>query len=207
MSPGGPPRGSYAARVSTAASSPPVTFTVALESLREVRYRPELSVDEAPAPQRLAPHSVALTADLFDDSDEEVATARLVLLHDPDGVESWEGDFRVVTFVRSDLEADVAGDPMLAEVAWTWLVEALADHGADHRALGGTVTRVSSVTFGVLDGQAPRSQVEIRASWTPTVPPDRLGDHARAWGALIEQAAGLVPTPRGVASLGQRHRT
>ncbi|MFM8773542.1 MAG: DUF3000 family protein [Actinomycetota bacterium] len=37
-------------------------FDAALESLRRVRYRPELSIDEAPAPQRLAPQAVAITA-------------------------------------------------------------------------------------------------------------------------------------------------
>lgn len=205
MSPFGQPNPSYAAGVSTATVTPPPEFTAALRSLREVRYRPELTVDEAPAPQRLAPFAVALTADLID-GDDEIATGRLVLLHDPDGIEAWEGEFRIVTFVRAEVEIDVATDQLLAEVAWSWLVEALDDHGADHRALGGTVTRVSSETFGVLDDEGPRGQVEIRASWTPAVPPGRIGDHARAWCALIEQAAGLLPTPRGVAALGDRRR-
>ena len=49
-----------------------------------------------------------------------------MLLHDPDGHEPWEGTFRVVTFVRAELEPEIGADPMLAEVGWSWLMEALA---------------------------------------------------------------------------------
>ena len=42
---------------------------------------------------------------------------RFVLLHDPEGQEPWDGEFRVVTFARGTVELDIAGDPMLTEVA------------------------------------------------------------------------------------------
>ncbi|MGA1699860.1 MAG: DUF3000 family protein, partial [Candidatus Nanopelagicales bacterium] len=65
------------------------SFDRALTSLRGVRLRPELTLDEGPAPQRLAPHAVALTSEFIED-DEEMASGRFVLLHDPDGVEAWD---------------------------------------------------------------------------------------------------------------------
>jgi hypothetical protein len=42
-------------------------------------WRPELTIEEIPAPQRIAPHAVAIAADV-DESGEEVGNGRLVLL-------------------------------------------------------------------------------------------------------------------------------
>lgn len=183
-------------------------FDRALASLREQRYRPELIIDEAPAPQRLAPHAVALTAEILSPDDSEadpIATGRLVVLHDPDGVDSWEGTFRIVSFVRATLETDLATDPLLPSVGWSWLVDALAAEDAMGRALGGTVTRVTSEGFGTLGdpGDPVTGQIEVRASWTPQGDAGTVGAHARAWAALVAMAAGLVPTSAGVSRLAR----
>jgi len=183
----------------------PASFAAALESLRQVRYRPELSIEEAPAPQRLAPHAVAITAEFVED-DEELASGRLVLLHDPEGVEAWQGTFRAVTFVKAVLEPDLAADPLLTGVAWTWLEEALEAAGP-RTALGGTVTRVMSESFGTIGDRDVSGQVEIRASWTPLCDPADMGAEAQAWAALLAQAAGLLPLPQGVAVLSPAHRS
>jgi hypothetical protein len=176
------------------------TFERALRSLHNVRFRPELAVEESPAPQRLAPHAVALTAEFVED-DEELASGRFVLLHDPDGVEAWGGSFRAVTFIKAVLEPDVATDPLLTGVAWTWLLEALDAHAGAYVELGGTVTRVMSESFGSLGDRDVAGQVEIRASWTPDGDPADIGGSAHAWGAALAHAAGLLPVPEGVAIL------
>ncbi|RKS77656.1 Protein of unknown function (DUF3000) [Motilibacter peucedani] len=166
-----------------------------------VRVRPELEVDLAPGPARLAPHTAAVTADLVVD-DEELATGRLVLLHDPAGHDAWQGDTRLVAYLKADLEADMAGDPLLAQVAWGWLLESLADCGAEHVEASGTITRVVSEGFGTMS-ERTSAQVELRASWTPVLDdPARLVDHSAAFGTLLCQAAGLPPLPPGVAVLG-----
>jgi hypothetical protein len=189
--------------VSTSPASCPA-FDEALASLRQVRYRSEVNVDESPAPQRLAPFAIALTAEVLD-SDDEVASGRLVLLHDPAGVDSWSGDFRIVAFARAELEPELAADPLLTSIGWAWLIEAMEAAGAESVALGGTVTRVTSEGFGSLSAYpgepGVRGQVEIRASWTPSGGPETMGRHARAWAAVISQAAGLLPTPMGVAQM------
>lgn len=176
------------------------SFERALASLRAVRFRPELSVDEGPAPQRLAPHAVALTADFVED-DDELASGRFVLLHDPDGVDAWEGDFRAVVFIRANLEPDLATDPLLTGVAWAWLMEALDAEGGPRAALGGTVTRVMSESFGSLGERDVTGSVEIRASWTPLGDPDDMGHEVEAWAGALGQAAGLLPLPPGVSAL------
>lgn len=176
----------------------PEDFRRALASLRTAVFRPELDVEEAPAPQRLAPHAVALTAEAYT-GDDELGHGRLVVLHDPEGVEAWEGTFRVVAFVKATLEPEMAADPLLTEVGWTWLEEALLTCGADHAALGGTVTRTSSESFGAMGDRPREGQVEIRASWTPLTPD--LAPHALAWATVLSEACGLPPLPPGVTVL------
>ncbi len=183
-------------------------FRAALSSLRELRLRPEIRVEEVPAPQRLAPYAIALSAEVLstpsirpgeEEDDEDLGVGRLVVLHDPEGQEAWQGTFRIVAFVRATLEPEMAADPMLAEVGWAWLVEALDENDAAYRRLSGTVTRVTSESFGDLADRPLEGQVELRASWTPEEPD--LIAHARAWAQVLGQAAGLIPPPPGVTQL------
>jgi hypothetical protein len=173
-------------------------FRTALTSLRELRLRPEILLEEAPAPQRLAPFAIALTAEVVID-DEDLANGRLVVLHDPEGQESWGGTFRVVAFIKATLETEMAADQLLAEVGWSWLVEALDSHGAGYSEISGTVTRVTSESFGGLSERPLEGQIEVRASWTPD--DAELAPHAHAWAEVLGQAAGLMPLPPGVAQL------
>ena len=98
---------------------------------------------------------------------EEVGSGRLVLLHDPAGNAAWQGTFRCVTFARADVDPEMVTDPLLASVGWSWLIDALDSHGAEYVAPSGTVTSVSSESFGGMADEAPRAEVEVRASWTP----------------------------------------
>jgi hypothetical protein len=180
----------------------PAEFRAALSSLTSARLRPEVTISEAPAPQRLAPYSAALTAEVSDESDDEAATGRLVLLYDPSRPEPWDGTMRLVAYVRAELESEMAVDPLLGAVAWTWLTDALAGHDAGYRRASGTVTRVVSESFGSLADHAPTAQVEVRASWTPT--DVTLDNHVAAWCEVLCTAAGLPPLPPGVAALPSR---
>ena len=180
----------------------PEGFLRAVRTLHAARLRPEVVLTEVPAPQRIAPHAVALTADVVV-GDDELATGRFVLLHDPAGQAAWEGTYRAVTFVRAALEPDLGSDPLLAQVGWTWLEESLAASGATAIASGGTTTRVLSESFGTLAERPPSVELEIRASWTPLG--DDLAPHLLAWAELLCTVAGLPPLPEGVATLPRRH--
>jgi hypothetical protein len=184
----------------------PETFVRALAALRSVTPRAEVLLEETPAPQRLAPHAVALSADVLapHDPDTELGTGRLVLLYDPAGHEAWEGTFRVVTYVRAELDHDMAADPMLPGVGWAWLTEALAGHEASFTAASGTVTRVASESFGAISGEPSTAQIEIRASWTPL--DELFGAHLLAWCDLLCTTAGLPPEAPGVVTLPVRRR-
>ena len=189
----------------------PAPFRDAVAEMRAARLRPELLVEEMPAPQRIAPYAAALSADVTVDG-EDLGMGRLVLLHDPAGNDTWGGTFRCVAYARAEVTADLANDPMLAEVAWTWLMEALDAHGAVHLAASGTVTKVSSESFGQMAaatnsgagggaGDGSSAQLELRASWTPT---GSVAPHVEAWGELLCTAVGLEPVPEGVTALPSR---
>lgn len=182
-----------------------VVFARVVSELRVATTRPEVRLTEVPAPQRIAPYAYAVTADVADvgDDDNDLATGRFVLLYDPAAPAPWDGQWRVVTFARAELEPELATDPLLGEVGWTWLMESIAAHQAAAVAEAGTVTRVVSESFAGLSDRPPSVEMEIRASWTPI--DDDPVRHLHAWITLVCTIAGLPPLPDGVVALpGQR---
>ncbi len=182
-------------------SAVPDAFTRAVAGLRVAAPREEILLEEIDAPKRLAPYGFALSATVLRGADE-VASGRLILLHDPAGHDAWRGNLRLVTLVTVELEPDMAGDPLLPAVAWTWLTDGLDQHAATYTAIGGTITQNTSTRFGELAGPAPTADLEIRASWTPTSAD--LGAHLYGWCAMLASTAGLPPP--GVTALSHRHR-
>jgi hypothetical protein len=206
----------------------PPAFLHALGTLRKAQCRSELRLAEIPAPARLAPFAVALGAEVMasgpgsgttpvhgpaamalaaatgteGDDEIELATGRFILLHDPDGSAVWDGEFRIVTYIRAQLEPEMGNDEMLGTVAWTWLVEALENHKAPYRAAGGTATRVLSESFGTLSGRPGSIDIELRASWTPAS--SDVTAHLEAWSDMVCTFAGLPPLPDGVSALPRR---
>ena len=189
-----------------AAAAGPAEFRAAVESMRRASLRPEVFCEEMPAPQRIAPWSSALSGDVTVD-EEDLGTGRLILLHDPAGNDAWDGTFRCVAYARADIDPELGADPMLAAVGWSWLVEALDAHGAGHHAASGTVTCVTTESFGGMAEEPGTAQVEIRASWTPAVDDEGALDmapHVEAWGELMCTAVGLPPVPEGVTAIPSR---
>lgn len=186
-------------------ASPPPEFAAALDSMRRARTRAELVVSEIPAPGQVAPHAVALSADVSPSGhggDSELGTGRFVLLYDPAGQESWGGRFRVVCFAQAPLETEIGLDPFLADVAWSWLIDALDARGARYVAASGTATKVLSTGFGELAKQGDGAQIELRASWTPL--DHEVAAHVEGWGELLCMLAGLPPRAEGVTVLPRR---
>ncbi len=169
-------------------------------------WRRELEVDEIPAPQRIAPMAVAIAADVTVGGVEH-GNGRLILLHDPAGNEAWQGEFRCVTFARAQVDLAMVTDPLLAEVGWSWLTDALEQHNALYTAASGTVTAVSSRCFGTMAAEPDRAEVEIRASWTPLLSDaNPIGAHLDAWQELLSLTTGLPPADYQIVMLAQRPR-
>lgn len=182
----------------------PGAFRRAVAELNAAGWRSELSVEPIPAPQRIAPFAAAVTADV-EVGGEEVGSGRLVLLHDPAGNAAWQGTFRCVTFARAEVDPEMVTDPLMGSVGWSWLIDALAAHEADYVAPSGTVTSVTSESFGGMAEEAPRAEVEVRASWTPVLADGAgLTPHLSAWAELLCTTAGLPPLPAGVVPMPSR---
>jgi hypothetical protein len=186
-------------------------FNQLVELLRTVTPRDEILLEEVPAPQKLATYAFAFTADvsngLLGDEEDELASGRFVILHEPGGQETWEGEFRAVTFLRADVDVAMQEDPLLPEVGWSWLLDSLTAAGCEFNAPSGTVTRVSSASFGKLSPRSDESEIEIRASWTPLITdPAQILDHILAWCNLIGEVSGLPPVEEGVASIAAARR-
>lgn len=159
--------------------------------------RPEIELGPIRPPQRLAPYSYALGAEVrhpetavVPERSEGDAFGRLILLHDPDGAEAWDGTMRLVAYIQADLDSSEAVDPLLPEVAWSWLTESLEASGAGYAALGGTVTATSSTRFGDIAGPQRADDLEMRASWTADEQTDL---HLQAFAGFLAAAAGLPP--------------
>ena len=170
-------------------------FRAGLDEVTAADAAEHFTFEEVPAPKRLAPYATAVAATVHRDGDE-VASGRLVLLYDPDGQQGWSGAFRLVAFVRADIEPEVAADPLLGEVGWSWLIEAIERPG--YTAESGTVTRVITEGYGAKAGELPLTGFELRASWSPEGEPAdpadaNLPEHVMAWCASLAAAAGLEP--------------
>lgn len=194
--------------MNAAVESDDAEFEYAVEQLRAAAFRSELQVREIPAPERIAPRSVAFAAGVIqgsthpsEEGDSPYGAGRLILMHDPASIEEWGAPFRIVCFAQAPLEMEIGIDPFIADVAWSWLVDALDSREAAYGYASGTATKTLSTGFGTLEEQGDAAQIEIRASWTPL---DReFAAHAEAWGELLCLLAGL-PHHEGVASLGSR---
>jgi hypothetical protein len=176
----------------TVAPDAPAGFRRAVATLTRGHVRDGVEIGELAAPARLAPWTHAISVTLHNSyTGVELASGRMVLLHDPDGVAAWEGTLRVVIFASCEVDGTMAVDQMLPQVAWSWLTDALAVHDVDHVALGGTVTATSSTRFGDIAGPPRTDELEVRASWTAVG--NDLSRHLTAFSTFLASAAGLPP--------------
>lgn len=182
------------------------TFAAAAAAFRqgsEAQTGRDFLFEDVPAPKRLAPYATAVAATVQRDG-ADVAWGRLVLLYDPDGQEGWGGVFRLVAYIRAEVEPEIAADPLLGEVGWSWLSEALDTQVPGYALPSGTVTRVITEGFGAKSDELPLTGFELRASWSPAGPGNSsasgadldaldLPAHISAWCDCLSATAGLEP--------------
>src|ERR1022692_2132744 len=221
------------AATSTAASSTAATFRSAVSDLeagleRQRGLRPELTFEQEPAPRKLAPYALSVAVTVQGDEDD-VGWGRFVLLYDPAGQRGWGGPFRIIAHIRVDLEPEIAADPLVGEVGWSWLTEALEARAVGYQQTSGTGTRVGTGGLAGKRGEPTTTEFELRASCSPACQwpgagqagaghadgdqPDGGGQdaglpgglgldgHVAAWCDALCAAAGLPPLAAGVSAL------
>jgi hypothetical protein len=170
----------------------------------QVTFRTDLVVRQITAPAGLAPNAIALAGDIRPEPEHGESlygTGRFLLLHDPTEPDPWDGPWRVVCFAQAPLDADIGVDPLVADVAWSWLVDALGAHGAPYHSASGTATKTLSKGFGGLADEGDGAQIELRASWSPE---GRFSAHVEAWAELLGMLAGLPPGSEDIDSIRTR---
>lgn len=202
------------------------TFRSAVSDLeagmdQQRKARREIVLDNQRPPRKLAPYAAAVGATVHepvsghgssrradneaDAEGGEIGWGSFVLLYDPAGQAGWGGPFRVVVYVRADLEPEIASDPLAGQVGWSWLVESLDTRTSGYQQASGTVTRVVTEGFGSKSGDPATTSFELRASWSPA-DGDDLGGHLAAWCDTLCTASGLPPLPDGVRALRPSHQ-
>lgn len=183
----------------------PEEFRNAAERILASYLRPELAVEQIPAPTSLAPHALALAATLDQTSEFRAyptpSTGRFILLFDPMSADEWGAPFRIVAYGQAPLELEIGLDQFIADVSWSWLLDALETRHAAFTQISGTATKTLSTGYGGLAEHGSGAGLELRASWTPLG--NDFGAHAEAWSQLLCLLAGL-PHETGTASLDQR---
>jgi hypothetical protein len=208
------------------------TFRSAVSDLeagmdQQRQARREIVLDNQRPPRKLAPYAAAIGAVVHepvpgggtrsvvpDDADTEIGWGSFVLLYDPAGQTGWAGPFRIIAYIRAELDPEIAADPLIGQVGWSWLTEALDTRTNGYRQVSGTVTRVVTEGFGAKQDQPVTTEFELRASWSPAaVPaaqpgtprpdgaPQDLDGHIAAWCDALCAACGLPPLPAGVSAL------
>jgi hypothetical protein len=176
--------------------------------------RAEFSFEDVPGPKKLAPFAAATSATVARDG-ADIAWGRLVLLYDPAGHDGWPSCYRLISYLRAEVDQEIAADPMLCQVGWDWLIEALDARTPGYGTPSGTVTRVTTEGFGGKESEPPVYGFEQRASWSPVAataqpgPPTALEDpaaldvaaHVLAWCDSLAAAAGLPPLAAGTHAL------
>jgi hypothetical protein len=164
-------------------------FTRTFEVVSAFEWEHGIQARIYPGPTQLAPFAFTLEADV-DERYSPDLSARLLVLHDPAEPEAWSGAFRCVAYVNAPVDSETANDPLLLEVGWSWLTEALDSCQAEYTEPSGTVTTITGRGFGCKSHEFT-CEIELRASWTPLIRGELdIEAHLRAWEELLLLAAG-----------------
>ena len=192
-------------------------FRAVVRAMETARLRPDIALRRIVPPHGLAPHAISFAAEVLRGphrhetspersrtTDDPPAAGRFVVLYDESCPQPWDGPFRIVSWFRSRTDSAMGQDDLLTDVSWSWLTDALTEHGARFTAEGGTASRTVERHFGSLSAHADSAQVEVRASWTPVPhggPQHWALTHLGAWAQVLCTAAGLPSHHEGVTSL------
>lgn len=181
-------------------------FAAAVQQLLKSSWRNDLQVKDIASPAGLAPEAFALSADVRPPEhgiDSPYGTGRFLLLYDPEEPDAWGGPWRIISFAQAPIESEIGSDPLLIEVVWSWLMDALDQRNAKFSHASGTVTKTNSKGFGSIAEEGEGAQIELRASWSP------YGDFANqlsAWAELLCMLAGLPPGSENLTLIGEGRR-
>lgn len=170
----------------------PAEFKLAIQDLAAAYTRTELATHQIASPNGIAPAAIAFAAEVPDTTEtaSNRGVGRIVFLHDPSQLETWGSRMRVIAYVKSPLEAEMELEEDSANYYWDILKRSLSKHGAVSTHDAGTITKMSSTGMGALATERRKTEIEIRASWSPLG--TTLAPHFAAWQDLVAAMAGFA---------------
>jgi hypothetical protein len=183
----------------------PGDFQMALESLKNLKHRVELVVEEIESPRGLGEHAVSYAAELPNKATESAnhGVGRIVFVYDESQSAIWGSNMRIIAYGKSPLAAvDRGVEEEPAPWYWALLIQSLKQNGAGYTHEAGTVSVLTSQGMGALADDAPTNQIELRASWSPT--DNNFLPHFNAWQDLIAALAGFSLEGESVTSISKR---
>ena len=178
----------------------PPAFLRAVQSLHRT-VRPEIVVEDIPA-RAPCPYTVAMAATVHTEWGRGVRTVDRAVR--PGGVPRLAGAVPDGGLCERRTGTGLVRGPAARPGGLELADRGPGGWGAGHHTLSGTVTRATTEGFGLKAGEPKTTEVEVRASWTPTEAED-LSAHRAAWLDLLSVAAGLPPVD--VTDISRRARS
>ncbi|OXM99589.1 DUF3000 family protein [Bifidobacterium vansinderenii] len=138
----------------------------AVESVRVMKQRPDIHYCEIPVPSTLADYGIGVQLEL-DTESAVFSRGWIMILYSERRRIEWESQWRCVAYASMRM-AGSDHNSLTPSLMWDWLERIVTE--AREETLGGTVSLNRNTSFGILSGSAeepPRSDCEIRVSWTP----------------------------------------
>ncbi len=169
----------------------PSEFVAAALGLAAPKLRSELETLQIDAPDKIAPFALAFATQVPNRAETPMnrGVGRIVFIYDESQVATWGSNMRVIAYAKSPYENEMALEDDYANFCWGILTRSLELNEVGFSNEAGTVTKMTATGMGSLSDEKVGSEVELRASWSPT---DRdLERHFAAWQDLVAGLAGF----------------
>ncbi len=181
----------------------PAEFQLALQGLSQPYLRQELKTDQIASPDGIGDFAVAFSCHVPNTAEtaSNRGVGRIVFVFDEDQADTWGSNMRIIAYVKSPLESEMEKEEDSANYYWGTLNLALQKHGALSTHEAGTVTKMASTGMGALASDQTKTEIELRASWSPTN--YGLDVHFAAWQDLVAAMAGFAIEGESVAKISK----
>ncbi len=169
----------------------PSEFATAAIGLANPKLRTELDTQQIDAPEKIAPFALAFATQVPNRAETPMnrGVGRIVFIYDESQFETWGSNMRVIAYAKSPYENEMALEDDYANFCWGLLTRSLTNNEVSFSHEAGTVTKMTATGMGSLSDEKVGSEVELRASWSPT---DKdLAKHFAAWQDLVAGLAGF----------------
>ena len=181
----------------------PTEFQLALQGLTEPYLRQELNSHQISSPEGIGDFAAAFASHVPNTAEaaSNRGVGRIVFVYDPAQQETWGSKMRVIAYVKSPLENEMEKEEDSANYYWGLLERSLKKHGSKCTHEAGTITKMASTGMGALATDQTKTEIELRASWSPLEAD--LSSHFAAWQDLVAAMAGFALESESVVKISK----